>query len=1597
MFKKALSLLLSLMLIITSLSVTALSVNAADILYVVAGTANLCDEAWSFTEESGNIMTEKEDGTYELVFSPAEALGTVQIKVGKLTDGVVASDADYFGDETGNNITFEVTDGGDVTVTFDPATSKVDVKGDYVTLITELSIDAIRTVGGGDGNWLNNANWDPADDSNMMTEVSSKVYEITYEDLDAFDNYEFKFAANGSWVDNWGGNVNSTEAVYNGSNITFEVADDASTVKIVLDLTNFNYATKMGAVYKIFVNDVQVNGSTEEPTAAPTTAAPTTEPTAAPTTAAPTTVAPTTAAPADKLLTVKATSNFFEGSEATYKNAETVTVTYMLNANKRLFEDQWTLYFDNTKLRYTDALNDYTNSISPLVSEDGIIGPDSEDGSMGESMKNNYHPEESPEGYYTGCIKGNFTKLHHNPMLNDNGDDVIFVSVTFEVIGSGEATVDLHMEVLSLVDNDPKTKKEIESTEEDVVNFSTIQEYYTPVKAISVIESVEGEPTTTAPTEPETTVAPETTAPTEPETTVPVTGIWTVAGDEGLTGVMWDAAENEMTQGEYTFDGASYDYMIQFDDVAAGSYGCKVTNGTWDECYPEANVPITTNDTGYVKVYFNSTTKEIAVDAEYAFTWELEYITAVGNGDGTWLNGESWAVDSTDNRMTEVEPGIWEITYEDMDAFDNYQVKFACNGSWQPYNWTIDGILDGQDNPSCEVAEDGSTVTLRIDVNGFDFATGTGTVVPQFIVTGPVEPTTEATEPTTEATEPTTEATEPTTEATEPTTVGKSLTVKATSNLFPETTKHYDTLPQTVTVSYMINADKRLFEDQWVLNFDSSVLKYRDELNDYSYSISPLVAEDGFIGPEPHTEEEIAAGETSESVKNKKNYIKGNFTKLHHNPMLNADGEDVIFVSVTFEVVGSGDTTVDLHVQELSLVDNDPNTKNEIESTEEDIVNNEIIKEHYTPVTFKTLIDGDLVPPVTEPTTEVAEPTTEATEPTTEPETTVPVAGIWTVAGDEGLTGVMWDPATNEMAQGEYTFNDGSYDYMIQFDDVAAGSYGFKVTNGTWDECYPDSNFPVTTNDTGYVKVYFNSATKEIAVDAEYAFDWELEYITAVGNGDGTWLNGESWAVDSVDNRMTEVQPGIWEITYEDMDAFDNYQVKFACNGSWQPYNWTIDAVLDGQDNPSNEVAEDGSTVILRINVNGFDFTTGTGTVVPEFIVIPPVEPTTEATEPTTEEPTTTAPVEPTTEATEPTTEEPTTVPHTLDIIATSNFFPESYYTVDYEANMLREFTVIYRLDSAKSLLDTQWTLSYDTSKLELVTTDGFMPFAGDLAMYNTNEAGYVKGSVSNLNLFELPDGTVFVQATFRAIGTGETVVDLRVEDLTLSAGSEDTEESVVMNSQVMQTETPCGVGTEIVEGVPATEPTEEPTTAPVTEPTTEATEPTTEEPTTAPVTEPTTEATEPTTEEPTTAPVTEPTTEATEPTTEEPTTAPVTEPTTEATEPTTEEPTTAPVTEPTTEATEPTTEEPTTAPVEPTTDAPATDAPTPDATGATSATGTTVKGDSTADQKSTADTTNKQSTNAVQTGSAPMALVILAVLVSATGAIYFTRKRTNK
>ena len=265
MLKKALSLVVSIMLMVTSLSFAIVSASAADVTYVVAGTSNLCGVEWkgSLADAPANVMTDNGDGTYTKVFTDVQPAEGVQLQV---VENAADGTLNWIGDATGNNVTFNVTEACDVTVNFDSATKEITVTGDGVQFVTDLEITSINAVGNGDpedeeSNWLNGAAWDPT--ANAMTEVSENVYEITFDNVTAYDNYQVKFAANGAWTDSWGceeenftaESGTAFNAAYNGQNIVVNVPYEKASVTLKLDLTNFDYASKTGAVATVTVTD----------------------------------------------------------------------------------------------------------------------------------------------------------------------------------------------------------------------------------------------------------------------------------------------------------------------------------------------------------------------------------------------------------------------------------------------------------------------------------------------------------------------------------------------------------------------------------------------------------------------------------------------------------------------------------------------------------------------------------------------------------------------------------------------------------------------------------------------------------------------------------------------------------------------------------------------------------------------------------------------------------------------------------------------------------------------------------------------------------------------------------------------------------------------------------------------------------------------------------------------------------------------------------------------------------------------------------------------------------------------------------------------
>lgn len=232
------------LLMLVALIATSFSAMAEDI-YIVAGSEELCGTVWDGTDHN-NKMTDNGDGTYSKTFTNVAAKNGYQFKV-------VKNGVEWYGDEADNNITFNVTTACDVTITFNATTFKSTVTGTGVQAYV-FNVEKVVAVGNGVGAWLNGAAWDPNADANKMTQVADKVYEITFDNVPVDEGYMVKFVTNGSWADNFGGffeaSGKESDAMYNSANITFNL-EKAGTVKLRLDLSKFDYATRTGAKFVI--------------------------------------------------------------------------------------------------------------------------------------------------------------------------------------------------------------------------------------------------------------------------------------------------------------------------------------------------------------------------------------------------------------------------------------------------------------------------------------------------------------------------------------------------------------------------------------------------------------------------------------------------------------------------------------------------------------------------------------------------------------------------------------------------------------------------------------------------------------------------------------------------------------------------------------------------------------------------------------------------------------------------------------------------------------------------------------------------------------------------------------------------------------------------------------------------------------------------------------------------------------------------------------------------------------------------------------------------------------------------------------------------
>ncbi len=131
-----------------------------DTLIVAGSEAEIFGTGWDGTNEA-NLMTKQADGTYTKDYTVDKAYSAVQLKS-------VKNGAEWIGDSTGNNVTFNLTSPGTFTVIYDPVENVTSVTGDIVQFITDFEYDTVFAVGNGEGFWLNGAAWDPAYVANEM-------------------------------------------------------------------------------------------------------------------------------------------------------------------------------------------------------------------------------------------------------------------------------------------------------------------------------------------------------------------------------------------------------------------------------------------------------------------------------------------------------------------------------------------------------------------------------------------------------------------------------------------------------------------------------------------------------------------------------------------------------------------------------------------------------------------------------------------------------------------------------------------------------------------------------------------------------------------------------------------------------------------------------------------------------------------------------------------------------------------------------------------------------------------------------------------------------------------------------------------------------------------------------------------------------------------------------------------------------------------------------------------------------------------------------------------------------------------------------------
>lgn len=302
-------------------------------------------------------------------------------------------------------------------------------------------------------------------------------------------------------------------------------------------------------------------------------------------------------------------------------------------------------------------------------------------------------------------------------------------------------------------------------------------------------------------------------------------------------------------------------------------------------------------------------------------------------------------------------------------------------------------------------------------------------------------------------------------ETSEETSAGNKINV--TSNVTDPVSYDYNAQTEQVVVTYLLKADHMIVDTQSILTYDSKVLKLASTTTNTKNKVFPVFQSSIVWNP------------------SLTNQVLFNCSSLD---LFNFKSENV-YCTFTFDVVGSGDTTVNLNVDYLTGTEAD--TYDELfESEKKDIdyIYNSANKVAGAAFTAKAvLVQGEEPTTAPQPTTAtqpttVTQPTTapatKPTQPATEP--TQPQSGV-SVTGDIALP--LADDG-NGIYTGSTELEAGSYTFKMSVNGVAFGNgstFTDKTTNAKYNSKWTSSTTLKATG--GKYTFKFNTAKNTLTIE----------------------------------------------------------------------------------------------------------------------------------------------------------------------------------------------------------------------------------------------------------------------------------------------------------------------------------------------------------------------------------------------------------------------------------------------------------------------------------------------------------------------------------